>query len=184
MQSKIRLIKEIGKIKKVKRSGWTREGIEDPESVADHSYRVAVMAVIFGDKLGVDTNKLIKMALMHDLGEGVIGDVIDQRGIKTDIKLKEEKDKEKIEKVKQIFSSGDENSTFSELQEESLGVGSEEAKMLKQLDGLEMAVQALEYEEETGRDLTEFFDNATMRIENEYLKKLLNEVKSSRPKKS
>jgi hypothetical protein len=47
-----------------------------------------------------------------------------------------------------------------------------------------MAVQALEYEEETGRDLTEFFDNATMRIENEYLKKLLNEVKSSRPKKS
>jgi len=34
---------------------------------------------------------------------------------------------------------------------------SNEAKIFKQLDGLEMAIQALEYEEEAGKDLTEFF---------------------------
>ena len=184
MQDKIQLVKEIGKIKKIKRSGWVREGIENPESVTDHSYRVAVMAMIFGDNLGVDASKLIKMALAHDLGEGLTGDVIDQRGEKTDTKLKEEKDKEKIDIVEQIFTAADENDFVSKLQAESLRMESNEAKILKQLDGLEMAIQALEYEEETGKDLTEFFDNATMRIENEYLKKLLNEVRSSRPKKS
>jgi putative hydrolase of HD superfamily len=184
MQNKIRLIKEIGKIKKIKRSGWVREGIESPESVADHSYRVAVMAMILGNRLDVDTDKLIKMALAHDLGEGLTGDVIDQRGGKTDTKLKEEKDKEKIDRVEQIFTAEDENDFVPKLQAESLRMESNEAKILKQLDGLEMAIQALEYEEEAGKDLTEFFENATMRIENEYLKKLLNEVKSSRPKKS
>jgi len=184
MQDKVQLIKEIGKIKRVKRSGWVREGINNPESVADHSYRVSVMAMIFGKKLDVNTDKLIKMALAHDLGEGLTGDVVDQRGLKTDTKFKEEKDKEKIEKIKKIFVTTNEGSELSSLQEESLKMESEEAKILKQLDGLEMAIQALEYEEETNKDLSEFFENATMRIENEYLKNLLEAVKSLRPKKS
>jgi 5'-deoxynucleotidase YfbR-like HD superfamily hydrolase len=181
MQNIIKLIKEIGKIKNVKRAGWVREGIKNPESVADHSYRVAVMAMIFGKDLNVNQDKLIKMALVHDLGEGSIGDLISQRGIKIDTKLRDAKDAKEAEAVRRVFSD---NEALYGLQKEFLKVESNEAKILKQLDRLEMAVQALEYEEKTGKDLTEFFDNATMRIENEYLKKLLNEVKSSRPKKS
>ena len=45
-----------------------------------------------------------------------------------------------------------------------------------------MAIQALEYEEEMCIDLSEFFENVTIRIENEYLKRLPDEAKSLRAK--
>lgn len=183
MQTKIQLIKEIGKIKKVKRSGWIREGIKNPESVADHSYRVAVMAMIFGKHLDVDVDKLIKMVLVHDLGEGSVGDIVVERGTKIDAQLRKDKEEKEIETVRQIFSKATEPDDLSRLQEESIMLESNEAKILKQLERLEMAVQALEYEEETGKDLVEFFDNAGLHIENEYLKSLLEAVKSLRSSK-
>lgn len=45
MKKEVNLIKNLGKIKRIKRSGWVREGINNPESVADHSYRVAAMHI-------------------------------------------------------------------------------------------------------------------------------------------
>lgn len=41
-----------------KRTGWVRRGIRDPESVADHMYRMGVMALIAGDIPGVDRDRL------------------------------------------------------------------------------------------------------------------------------
>lgn len=184
MRKYVDLIKDIGKIKKVKRAGWVREGIENAESVADHSYRTAVMAMIFGENLNVDTNKLIKMILLHDLGEGAIGDRVVERGSKIDSASREVKDAEEIGAVKKIFSVIEKGSDFSALQEESSKMESAEAKILKQLERLEMAVQALEYEEEAGKDLSEFFDNAAMHITDDFLKGILEEVVSSRIKRT
>ena len=182
MKNHIDLIKKIGKIKRIRRSGWVRENIPDPESVADHSYRVAVMAMIFGKHLNTDVDKLIKMILLHDLGEGTIGDKVVERGVRVDSKSREKKDKEEVETIRQMFSSIENGNSFAQLQEESSRMQTREAKILKQLERLEMAVQALEYEEEYGKDLTEFFDNASMHINEEYLIKLLEIVKSLRPK--
>ena len=47
-----------------------------PESVADHSYRTALMAMVFSDIRGLDTEKAVKMALLHDLPEALVGDSI------------------------------------------------------------------------------------------------------------
>ena len=144
------------------------------------------MAII---DLSLNLGQLINGAVQAGVNAGVIllvSHSLQKALIKSNSEReqKEEKDKEKIDRVEQIFTAEDENDFVPKLQAESLRMESNEAKILKQLDGLEMAIQALEYEEEAGKDLTEFFENATMRIENEYLKKLLNEVKSSRPKKS
>lgn len=181
MKKGIQLIRDIGRIKRVKRSGWVREGIAEVESVADHSYRVAVMAMVFGKFLDVDTDKLIKMILLHDLGEGAVGDKVVERGTKVDIKSREGKDREEIEAVKRIFSRLENGNEFTKLQEESSAMQTREAKILKQIERLEMAIQALEYEEEYKKDLTEFFENAKMHISNLYLKKLLETVISLRP---
>lgn len=183
MKKHVDLIKDIGKIKRVERSGWVREGIKNPESVADHSYRTAVMAMVFGKHLNVDTDKLIKMILLHDLGEGLVGDKVVERGIRIDDASRKVKDSEEIEAVKTIFNSVDKGENFAALQEESSRLETREAKILKQLERLEMAVQALEYEEESGLDLSEFFDNASMHIRDSYLKEILQTVLSLRPKK-
>ncbi len=175
----IYLIKNIGKVKKVKRAGWVREGINDAESVADHSFRVAVMTMVFGKKLGVNTDKLIKMALIHDIAEGVSGDRSFDRGSQIDHQAKQQNNKKEIETLRKIFAG------IADLEEAIVLLSdrrSKEAKILKQLDRLEMAMQALEYEEEYGKDLTEFFDNASHYITHPYLVDLLDRVKSLRPK--
>ena len=68
-------------LKKIPRQGWIdKAGISesvDPESVADHSnqYSVAVMAMLFGDNAKMDTCKMIRMALLHDIAESITGDL-------------------------------------------------------------------------------------------------------------
>lgn len=66
----------ICKLKQTKRTGWTvYKEIEHVESVADHSYRMALLCMVFAKPAGVDLDRSIKMSLMHDLAEAVTGDI-------------------------------------------------------------------------------------------------------------
>ncbi|KAA0001413.1 MAG: HD domain-containing protein [Thermoplasmata archaeon] len=66
---------KAGKLKGIKRKGWLRIGIEKVESVACHSYRVAFLAMLIGDALNLNVEKMLKMALLHDLAEATTGDI-------------------------------------------------------------------------------------------------------------
>jgi putative hydrolases of HD superfamily len=62
------------RLKTVVRSGWTSEG--DSESVAEHTWRLCLMAMLFyGQDAEIDRLRLLKMCLIHDLGEALSGDV-------------------------------------------------------------------------------------------------------------
>jgi putative hydrolase of HD superfamily len=62
------------RLKTVSRSGWTSTG--DRESVAEHTWRLALMAMLlYGRTPGIDLARLLKMCLIHDLGEALGGDV-------------------------------------------------------------------------------------------------------------
>ena len=63
----ITLIHTLENLKKTKRTGWIRAGVVNPESVADHSFRMAFLALILGKDMGVDTQKAVCMALVHDI---------------------------------------------------------------------------------------------------------------------
>src|SRR4051794_3581465 len=69
------VLADAGRLKRLKRSGWLRVGLPDPESVADHSYRLAIMALLLGPRLGVDADRLVRLALLHDLAESRVGDL-------------------------------------------------------------------------------------------------------------
>ena len=92
-------LKNVGKSKRLLRTGWVREKVKDPESVAEHSFRVSVLAMVLTDKLGydLDKNKLIKMALLHDLGEVITGDIVTERFDVIDIKKRDAKEKDERE---------------------------------------------------------------------------------------
>lgn len=63
-----------GLVKHVKRAGWLMYlQKEDVESVADHSCRMAMLTMALRGK-GVDQGKCLEMALIHDVGEGLVGD--------------------------------------------------------------------------------------------------------------
>ncbi len=104
-----------------------------------------------------------------------------ERGNKIDSQARQEKNKEEIETLRQIFKNTQGAEEIVKLQQEIVDGLTFEAKILKELERLEMAVQALEYEEQFGKNLSEFFDNASLHINHPYLKNLLDEVKNSRP---
>src|SRR5437764_14417647 len=66
---------EIGQLKRVKRSGWWIAGIPDPESVAEHSFRTALLGYILASLEGADPQKTAMICLFHDTGEARINDL-------------------------------------------------------------------------------------------------------------
>jgi putative hydrolase of HD superfamily len=137
-------------LKKTKRTGWIERGVKLPESVSDHSFRLAVMALVFGKKMGCDTEKLAAICLVHDLPEAISGDLVLDwsrfggafRGIS-----EEEKKKREAEAEKQLFSGLDSETAehFDSLWKEFEEEKTREAKIAKQLDKFEMILQAFEY---------------------------------------
>ncbi|KAL0372558.1 UNVERIFIED_CONTAM: 5'-deoxynucleotidase hdd1 [Sesamum calycinum] len=57
------------RLKSTKRKGWINHGIKGPESIADHMYRMALMALIADDLPGVNRERCVKIAIVHDIAE-------------------------------------------------------------------------------------------------------------------
>ncbi len=136
----ITFLRETGRLKSITREGWLRVGVKNPESVADHSYRLAIMAMVLGKKAGLNVDKLAKMALVHDLGEIGSGDITPHD------KASAEKREREIKAAGELLQLLGDQEYLAIWREYASGT-SEEAWFLKQLDKLEMALQALDYEE-------------------------------------
>lgn len=66
---------EMGVLKGVRRAGWWHAGIRDPESVAEHSLRVAQLAALIAAEEGADPARAALMAIWHDSQETRTGDL-------------------------------------------------------------------------------------------------------------
>ena len=71
----VNLFAEAGLLKKIKRSGWWVAGIKDPESVADHSFRCAIIGYYMAHLEKVDPFKVMAMTLFNDIHEARINDL-------------------------------------------------------------------------------------------------------------
>lgn len=76
---------EAGHLKQLKRAGWLHAGVRDPESVAEHSFRVGVLAFCIAIQEGANADRAATLALFHDLPETRIGDIpaVGKRYVKT-----------------------------------------------------------------------------------------------------
>src|SRR3989339_358145 len=76
MTNLLKFLTESGKLKTIPRSGWVLRGVKNPESIAEHTFRVALMAWTLGrQKHNFNIEKLIKIALVQDLCEVYAGDI-------------------------------------------------------------------------------------------------------------
>src|SRR5450631_77169 len=66
---------EAGLLKRVKRSGWWVAGIKDPETVAEHCFRCAVIGYYMALCEGVDPYKVVTQTLFNDIHEARINDL-------------------------------------------------------------------------------------------------------------
>ncbi|MFH0832186.1 MAG: HD domain-containing protein [Candidatus Aenigmatarchaeota archaeon] len=94
----------VNKLKDIKRTGWVERGVKNPESSAEHSFMAAVLSMLLAKN--VDEKKVIKMALIHDLAESVVGDIITKENWPSGGTVTEKEKMEKEEKaVKKMTSS-------------------------------------------------------------------------------
>lgn len=66
---------ELGILKRIRRSGWWHAGVRDPESVAEHSLRVAQIAAIIAAEEGANAERASLLAIFHDSQETRTGDL-------------------------------------------------------------------------------------------------------------
>lgn len=177
-------LEKVGASKRLLRSGWLREKVKNSESVVEHSFRVGVLAMVLSKPADekLDKNKLIKMALLHDLAEVITGDIIVERWSILDLKKRDEKEQKEKENIVKFFNKIGEGEEYVAIFEEMILRNTQEAKFFWQLDKLEMALQAYEYEKEQGKNLGEFFETADLYIKNSLLRKIFEQILSTRKK--
>jgi putative hydrolase of HD superfamily len=66
---------EAGLLKRAKRTGWWIAGVKDPETIAEHSFRTALIGSVLAMMEGADAAKVSLMCLLHDTQETRVGDI-------------------------------------------------------------------------------------------------------------
>ena len=175
----LRFFHLAGRLKETPRAGWALRGIADPESVADHSHRVALLALVLAPRAEppVDAARCVAMALVHDLAEALVGDITPFDGVGADEKLRRED-----EAMRRLATLADDEGLLVLWREYAAGV-SPEARFVKELDKLETVLQAAEYgaQGSVGHDsLDEFWDAAGARLTSAGTRALLAALRRER----
>ena len=159
----LRFFHLAGRLKDTPRAGWTLRGISAPESVAEHSHRAALLALVLAPRAHppLDVSRCVAMALVHDLAEALVGDITPYDGISPDDKRAREE-----AAMRELASLAADESLLA-LWREYDGAASPEARFVKELDKLETVLQASEYGargDAAPGALDEFWANADARL--------------------
>ncbi len=168
------LFQEFSRLKHLYRQGWLQNGIKENicESVAEHSFSTALTAWVLAVENFPDLNsdRVLQLALVHDLGEIHTGDITPADNV-----LSENKYQREIDSVKKTFSTLKSGDIFSALWQEYEQESSPEAAFVKQIDKIEMILQAIVYEHSTGIDLSSFKESV-LYIKNAELQEMMFEI--------
>jgi putative hydrolase of HD superfamily len=149
------LYNQVATLKLLPRTGWLQRGVANPESVAEHTFGVAALALLVGDTVaGLDRGKLLAIALLHDMAEALLSDLpaSARRFIGA-----ERKHAAEHQALEEMFARLPNQAEYLALWEDYALGGSAEARLVKGIDRIEMLVQALAYERAGSRALAEFW---------------------------
>ncbi|MGE0884616.1 MAG: HD family hydrolase [Blastocatellales bacterium] len=159
----IAFLTELQRLKAVPRTGWLLRGIRDVESVADHSYGVALIAMLLADLaqsrgFEPDVEKVLRMALLHDLTEARTGDLPNTIKRYFDQNSLHAADENIADEI--LLGLGALGEEYQLLWREYEERETLEARIVKAADKLDLLLQAMEYEKGGARKLREFWENS------------------------
>jgi putative hydrolase of HD superfamily len=134
------------RLKDILRQGWVNAGVPSPESVAAHSWGMAVLALKLCPE-DLDLVQVLKLCLVHDVPEIIVGDLTPEDDVST---------KSADERAAMEVLAPDWVPLFEEYENQT----SPEAVFVKSLDKLDMALQAQVYMRQNDLDLHQFLDSA------------------------
>jgi len=153
----LQFFKTVGDLKRLKRTGWVNHNVKLPESVADHMYRMSMLSLLIKDP-EIDRERLMKICMVHDLAEAIVGDITphDTRVTK---EMKRKMEEEALVKIAEDIGDEAIGDEIKALWFEYEDCSTAEARLAKNLDKFEMILQADEYERTQGKDLSDFFES-------------------------
>ncbi|MBL7157817.1 MAG: HD domain-containing protein [Candidatus Omnitrophica bacterium] len=171
----LNFIAEAGALKRVERSGWAVLGIKNAETVAEHSFRCAVIGYIIARTEGVSPYEVLLMTIFNDMHEARIGDLhkMSQRYIK-------------FEKAEDEAFDGQINSLPSGIKKELHAMRKEYRKqntkasvIARDADILECLIQAKEYHEHGFKHASKFMKKAPRFLRTKSAKRLWSLAKTN-----
>ena len=162
-KSQLNFFELVSHLSEVKRQGWVDRGIENPESVAEHSFEVAVMSSFEAKRKGLDVQKTAMMALIHDLSEIYAGDITPHQHLPEEQRAeailnwvppsdealidKHKKEGEALKKITQRLPLEFRTSIMDLWREYNDGQ-TEEAKLVYRMDKMQRLIQAKIYRDQ------------------------------------
>jgi putative hydrolase of HD superfamily len=159
---------EAGLLKRVPRSGWSVLGISDPESVADHSFRCAVIGYLLAHMEKVSVYRTLLMTLFGDIHEARITDL--HKMAQKYIEAEPAEDASFEEQVAPL--PGEISQELLDVREEYRGQESQESIVARDSDILECLIQAKEYHEHGHKSAALFMEKAPEHLKTDSAKKL------------
>ncbi len=166
----------ILKLKELKRAGWIERGVMDAESVAAHSYAVALLSMLLADLRDLDAAEAMRIALIHDLPEAFIGDLTP--GEKERLKDLREREMDVIGDLAKALP-GEHAEKLINAWKNYVKGSSEVARLVRDVDKLEMGLQALNYLRSGYPGAREIYESALKEIRDPELRELLRRLGGS-----
>ncbi|MCP4292388.1 MAG: HD family hydrolase [bacterium] len=151
------------RLKNTPRTGWAVRGVSDFESVADHSFGVALTALTISEMIegSFDREKILTMAILHDLAESVTGDLSlgGSRLLPQGAKAEAEE-----RAMEELLSNMGFAQRWTRVWLEFENLENDEARIVRDADRVDLLTQALVYERTTGTvNLEEFWQFAPVK---------------------
>ncbi|MEV6154058.1 HD domain-containing protein [Nonomuraea sp. NPDC052129] len=168
------LLYEIGLLKRYKRTGWLVAGVRDPESIADHSFRAAVIASVITALEGGNPERAAFLSLFHDTQETRVTDIpyIGKRYLTA--APNEEVTADQVRGIPEPVAEMV-GGAVGEYEEKS----SLEAVCARDADKLECLIQAVEYREQGHQNVQPWIDSSLAALRTASAKRLADEVLST-----
>ncbi|MET9400096.1 HD domain-containing protein [Kitasatospora sp. NPDC002965] len=146
---------EAGMLKRAKRSGWWIAGVKDPETIAEHSFRVGVVGAVLAMMEGADPAKVALLCLFHDTQETRVGDIphIGRRYVTA--ASNERVTADQVSAAHPVVAAG-----VQAIVEEYENGESLEVVVAHDADKLECLIQAVEYREQGYRNVQPWIDSS------------------------
>ncbi|MBX2797433.1 MAG: HD domain-containing protein [Myxococcales bacterium] len=162
-----RTLLEALALKALPRAGWLRAGVASPESVAAHSWGVAWLTLVLLPE-ELDLQRALTYAVLHDLAEVRTGDVTPHDGIPASTKAAREH-----HAMRELMAELPRGGDLLEAWERYEAQIDAEARFVRQLDRLDMALQARAYADAGSTGMAEFLDSAEAVLTDPTLEQLL-----------
>lgn len=167
---------EMGVLKRVRRSGWWHAGVRDPESVSEHSLRVAQLAALIAAEEGADPARAAYLGLWHDSQETRIGDIPHSAREYLDAASNERITKDQVAGLPEASAR-----TVTEAVAEYEGQLTPESQCARDADRIECLMQAIEYQDAGYQRVQGWIDSSMSKVKTPTGLKLAEAALSTSP---